>query len=231
MADLGAALRSALEAAAIARTILLAECARPDGPRGEIGHCPADEEAEWAIREGLLAAYPQWGFLGEETGAKPADDSADCVWVVDPNDGTSSMQRGARGHAISIALIRSGVPVLGVVCAVDAPDDGGDLMAWAEGCGPLRRNGTPLPRRDWSDSLTSDDVLTLSQGSNRNPVGYLACSAPARCVGTPSIAYRLALVAAGDHTATLSLNYLSAWDYAAGHALIRAAGGTVVDEH
>jgi len=51
VAELSAALRTALEAVAVARDILLAECARPDGPRGEIGHCPADDEAEWAIRE------------------------------------------------------------------------------------------------------------------------------------------------------------------------------------
>src|SRR5205807_1179000 len=36
--DLSAALRVAVAAAGAARALLLAECARPDGPRGEIGH-------------------------------------------------------------------------------------------------------------------------------------------------------------------------------------------------
>src|SRR5712691_5868448 len=101
--------------------MLLAECARPGGPRGEIGHCPADDEAEWAIRARLLAAFPEWGFLGEETGTWAAADTEAPVWVVDPNDGTTSMQRGYRGHAVSVALVHHGVPVLGVVRAVDAP--------------------------------------------------------------------------------------------------------------
>ena len=39
------------------------------------------------------------------------------------NDGTTSMQRGYRGHAISIGLVRADEPVLGVVCGVDATDD------------------------------------------------------------------------------------------------------------
>lgn len=231
MSELQTALQVALDAVEAARAILLAECARPDGPRGEIGHCPADDEAELAIRDVLLGAFPKWGFLGEETGACSAAEGEHHVWFVDPNDGTSSMQRGYRGHAISIGLVRHGVPVLGVVWAVDAPDDEGDLIAWAEGCGPIRRNGKALPPRTWPDTLQPGDVVGLSQGANRNPVGYLPCVTPSRFVGVPSIAYRLALVAAGDNVATVSLNYLRAWDFAAGHALIRAAGGIVLDEH
>jgi ADP-ribosylglycohydrolase len=45
-----------------------------------------------------------------------------------------------------------------------------------------------------------------------------------------SIAYRLALVAAGDGVAAVALNGPSSWDYAAGHALLRGVGGTMVDE-
>ena len=51
---------------------------------------------------------------------------------------------------------------------------------------------------------------------------------PARYVALPSIAYRLALVAVGEGVATLSLTNPCSWDYAAGHALIRAAGGVLV---
>jgi ADP-ribosylglycohydrolase/fructose-1,6-bisphosphatase/inositol monophosphatase family enzyme len=231
MPYLEAALCVALEAASAARTILLAECARTDGPRGEIGKCPADDEAEAAIRRVLCEAFPGWGYLGEESGGRNAADGEAHVWFVDPNDGTTSMQRGYRGHAISIGLVRGGVPVLGVVWAVDAPDNEGDLITWAEDCGAIRRNGVELLPRAWQSRLGPDDVVGMPQGANRNPVGYLACIAPARFISSPSIAYRLALVATGDFAATVSLNYLRAWDFAAGHALIRAAGGVVVDEH
>ena len=204
--------------------------ARPGGPRGEIGHCPADDEAEWAIREHLFAAFPDWGFLGEETGAHFPQAGPEFVWVVDPNDGTTTMQRGYRGHAISIGLVHEGRPVLGVVCAVDAPDDAGDLWAWAEGCGPLTRNGMPIAPIEWPSALQPEHIVALSQGAHRNPVGHGACVTPARFIGLPSIAYRLAVVASGDVVATVSLNWLSAWDYAGGHALLRAVGAVLVDE-
>src|SRR6202035_5596768 len=54
--------------------------------------------------------------------------------------------------------------------------------------------------------------------------------APACFVALPSIAYRLARVAAGDGVAAVSLNGPCGWDYAAGHALIRGAGGVLLDE-
>ena len=63
-----AALDVALDTAHAAAEILRAECARPQGPRGPRGHCPADDEAERLIRERLLEATPGWGYRGEETG-------------------------------------------------------------------------------------------------------------------------------------------------------------------
>src|SRR3981189_781984 len=84
--NLSEALRTALEGVAAARAILLGEWARTDGPRGEIGHCPADDEAEWVIRKHVLAAFPDWGYLGEETGTKPRAEGAEYGWVVEPHD-------------------------------------------------------------------------------------------------------------------------------------------------
>lgn len=222
-------LAAAVEAAKAAALVLRAECARPGGPRGSIGHCPADDEAEHIIRQRLLEACPTWGFLGEETGFQAPAANETHLWLVDPNDGTEAMQAGFRGHAVSIAALRNGEPVLGVVYAVDAPDDEGDLFAWAEGCGPIERNGSPLPPRQWRGKLMPDDVVFVSQAADRHPFGNLQCVQPARFRDIPSIAYRLAL-AATEGVAAVSLNSPAGHDYAAGHALLKGAGGRLVDE-
>src|SRR5438034_719372 len=52
---------------------------------------------------------------------------------------------------------------------------------------------------------------------------------PARYVAMPSIAYRLARIAAGDGIATVSIHGVNEYDVAAGMALVRAAGGVVLD--
>jgi ADP-ribosyl-[dinitrogen reductase] hydrolase len=227
--DYRGALAMATEAALQAGAILREEFHRPGGPSGPKGHCPADDAAEELIRERLLAAFPTYGYLGEETGARAAAEGEPHIWLVDPNDGTRSFQKGMRGSAVSIALLRQGEPVLGVVYAFAAPDDGGDLFTWAEGCS-LTRQGVPVETGIWSRSPETQRIVLVSQGADGNPEANLRCVAPIRYRAVPSIAYRLALVAAGEGVAGVSLNSPCCWDYAGGHALIKGAGGELIDQ-
>lgn len=224
--NLQAALAVAIDAARAAGRILRDELHRPGGPRGAAGHADADELAERAIRDTLLAAFP-WPYVGEETGRAAGD--GDTTWLVDPNDGTSEFLHGRRGSAVSIAAVRGGVPVLGVVHAFAYPDDDGDLIAWAEG-GPLTRNGVELARSLAGRTLDREAIVLVSLAANGSWAENAACVAPARFRGMASIAYRLALVAAGEGEVAVSLNGPCHWDFAAGHALVRAAGGELVDE-
>lgn len=226
------ALEAAIAAAREAGELLRAEFHREGGPRGHGGHAEVDADAEKIIRERILHAFPA-AYLGEETGAARGGDP-DHIWLVDPNDGTSAYLKGWRGSAVSIALLRAGEPVLGVVYAPCYPDDNGDLIAWAEGCGPATRNGkpvtTPLADMDLQGSGQVPAVVFVSQDADKNPEANAECVAPARFIAIPSIAYRLALVAAGEGVAAVSLNGPGAWDYAGGHALLSAAGGTLIDQ-
>jgi histidinol-phosphatase len=52
----------------------------------------ADREAERLLRETLLGAFPNDGFLGEESGDSPG--SSGFRWIIDPVDGTRSFVRG-----------------------------------------------------------------------------------------------------------------------------------------
>src|SRR5262245_24855749 len=110
---------------------LRAEFFRADGPRGRRGSAPVDGEIEEALKAALLALV-DCSFVGEETAAVEKAGSAE-RWLVDPQDGTYEFMGGRRGSAISVALLRGGVPVLGVVHAPDPPDRGPDTIAWAEG--------------------------------------------------------------------------------------------------
>jgi ADP-ribosylglycohydrolase/fructose-1,6-bisphosphatase/inositol monophosphatase family enzyme len=222
------ALSVALEAALQAGAILRADFHRPGGARGAGDKAEADTEAEREIRARLLGAFPGWGYRGEETGVK-AGEPGQPTWLVDPNDGTRDYLAGRRGSAVAIGLVQDGRPVLGVVFAFAYPDDAGDLFAWAEGMGPIRRNGravdVPLP-----PTLDMAQVVLVSSKGDRDPEGNLRNVAPARYRSVPSIAHRLALVASGEAAGTSALFAPCAWDYGAGDALVRAAGGSVMDE-
>jgi ADP-ribosylglycohydrolase/fructose-1,6-bisphosphatase/inositol monophosphatase family enzyme len=222
--DLLAAVVAAVEAEG---EHLAAEFLRPDGPRGRRGSAPVDREMEERLRAKLQALMP-CTFVGEETGVTERE-KGDCVWLVDPHDGTFEFTSGKRGSAVSVALIRNQVPVLGVVHSPLSPDRGRDTIAWAEGAGPIRRNGEALDV-DLSHRLLAAGEFVFATGSSAlRPGAWSRACAPARYIAMPSIAYRLARVAAGDGVATVSVHGVSEYDVAAGIALIRAAGGVVLD--
>jgi ADP-ribosyl-[dinitrogen reductase] hydrolase len=225
---LEAALSVAVEAALQAGALLRADFHRPDGPRGHDDKAEADTEAEWEIRRRLLAAFPTWGYRGEETGVVSGQPGTP-TWLVDPNDGTRDYLVGRRGSAVSIGLVQEGRPILGVVFAFAYPDDAGDLFTWAEGMGPLRRNDRAV-EVTFAPTLGGQDIVLVSSKGDRDPEGNLRNAAPARYRSVASIAHRLALVASGEAAAATSLFWPCAWDYGAGDALVRAAGGMVVNE-
>ncbi len=229
--DYHEALDVAIAAAQQAGELLRAELHRPGGPRGTERECPADREAERVIRARLLAAFPLFGVVGEELPAenRAALDPAKHVWLIDPNDGTQPFHMGYRGSSVSIALLRRGVPVLGVVLAYSAPDDDGDLITWAEGCGSVYRNGRAV-ERSWPDELSSEVTILVTHHADDRPELTSSLIAPARFRAVPSIAYRLALVGVGEGDLAVSLNQPASFDVGAGHAILRGAGGDLFHE-
>ncbi|HEX5476326.1 MAG TPA: inositol monophosphatase family protein [Burkholderiales bacterium] len=208
---------------------LAAELYLPEGPRGRRGHAPIDTEIEERLRA-KLQALVGCPFTGEETGVAPGRDAAraDWLWLVDPHDGTFDFIQGKRGSSISVALLRACVPVLGVVHSPCAPDRGADTVAWAEGA-PLTRNGAPVKADLARRRLEPGEFIWTNSGSALRPETFSRAALPARYVAMPSIAYRLARVAAGDGAAALTVHGINEYDSAAGLALVQAAGGVLLD--
>jgi ADP-ribosylglycohydrolase/fructose-1,6-bisphosphatase/inositol monophosphatase family enzyme len=197
-----------------------------------VAKCPADDEAEAIIRDRLEAAFPDDAIIGEELTHRdrPRNDPSQRLWLLDPNDGTSSMQEGWRGASVSIALVRGDRPVLGVVFAYSAPDDDGDLIAWALGS-TLTRNGQPYERPPWPERAGPTVVYAVSQAVDHKSRANIDLAAPARVRAVPGIAYRLALAATGDADLAVSLGNPNDYDCAAGHALLLGTGADLHDLH
>ncbi|WP_096787630.1 inositol monophosphatase family protein [Rhodobacter sp. CZR27] len=205
-----------------AGALIRAEFHRPGGPRGDLDHAPVDSEVEELLKARLMRLHP-CGWRGEETAG------VDCrsldAWVVDPQDGTRDFLVGRRGSAISVALLRRGAPVLGVVFAPVAPDDAGDLIAWAEGTA-LTRNGREIQPQ----AAGAAPVIALNASSADGAAVHREAFPGLRIRALPSPAYRLALAAVGEVDAALSHAFgLRSWDIAGGHALLIGAGRLLVD--
>lgn len=206
---------------------LVEEFHRAVGPRGHRGHCDVDREIEEHLRSQLQSLLPAT-FVGEETGMTEGS-KAGYTWLVDPHDGTFEFMQGRGGSAISVALLCADSPVLGVVCSPMSPDRGRDTIAWAQGGGSILRNGRPVTNDLSRQALAPGTLAWASASSALKPVSWSLAVAPARYVAMPSIAYRMARVAAGDGVATVSTHPVNEYDVAAGMALIAGAGGVVLD--
>lgn len=224
--DYALPLRVATQAALEAANLIRKEANRRGGPRGRLGHCPVDRQVEVLLRKRLRASFPDWPFYGEETGLTGKRNLHH--WLVDPHDGTSAFQRGFRGTAISVALLRGVEPVLGVVLAPCPPVGDEDLITWAEGCGPVQRNGLQVERR-WPTELDDRVVVLVSQDADTKPTANLRMVHPARFLAVASVAYRMALTGAGEGDVGVSLAPTLDYDFAAAHAIIKGAGGSLLD--
>jgi len=73
----------------------------------------ADRDAETAMRALIMETYSDHGIIGEEFGQIAG--GGDLTWVLDPIDGTKSFISGRPIFGTLIALLRDGVPILGVI--------------------------------------------------------------------------------------------------------------------
>jgi myo-inositol-1(or 4)-monophosphatase len=183
----------------------------------------ADREAERAIRELLSAERPADGLVAEEGSHAEADSGR--RWVVDPLDGTVNFIYELPAWAVSVALedadgVAAGVvhsPVLGeTFCAVRG---GG---AWiAESGRPLRASGCDrLERAMVATGFSYEPSRRAQQAAV--VAGLLPLARDIRRAGAAAL--DLAWTAAGRLDAFYE-NGLKRWDWAAGHLLVREAGG------
>ncbi len=182
----------------------------------------ADKEAEAAIMQEIQKHFPDHGFLCEESGETKS--RTEYQWVIDPLDGTSNFVNGIPLFAVSIALLKKGQPVVGVVY-----QPVGDALYAAE-----RGKGTTWrgKKTHVSDGEATDALITFGPGKkekdllNRLFVLSEQFVKSKRYLG--SCALELAYVARGGTEGFVCLG-LNKWDYAAGALLVEEAEGTITD--
>ncbi len=180
----------------------------------------ADFMANGILKDTLTGNFPDYGWLSEETRDDLDRLKKKRVWIVDPIDGTKEFISGIPEYTVSVALVEEGAPVLGVVYNPSRDE----LFTAVKGSGAWL-NYFPIR----ADHPFSNFPVVLGSRSevHRGEFEPFLTSADIRPVG--SIAYKLALVAAGQADATFSLGHKNEWDIAAGVLLVQEAGGRVSD--
>ena len=182
----------------------------------------ADNAADTRLKEILMVARPNYGWLSEETVDSPERLTKDRVWIVDPLDGTKEFIEGVPHFVVSVALVENGNPIVGVLYnPVTA-----ETFTAAKGEG-AELNGEKI------QCATKDNVGNMvilnSRSETRRGLWapYDGTFGELRAIG--SVAYKLGLTAAGKADIFASLRPKNEWDICAGNCIINEAGGKLID--
>lgn len=178
----------------------------------------ADLAMDRVLRETLPRSGEGW--LSEETADSAERLDRDRVWVVDPLDGTREFVDGIPEWCISVGLVEEGRPVAGGIYS--PPSD--FLVVGSVETGVFR-NGEPVGITG-RESLAGARILASRSEWKRGE--WDRYDGSFEVVPCGSVAYKLALVAAGFADGTWTLVPKHEWDVAAGAALVTAAGGTLL---
>ncbi len=182
-----------------------------------------DVESEDIIRQITHEAFPDYGFLAEESGGSIAADAP--TWIVDPLDGTVNYSRQIPQFCTSIALQEDGEFVLGAI--YDVMRD--ELFSAETGEGAFLNSH----RLRVSETAEMADAIIVINFAKSTPAilramqdinHYAHQVRKIRIMGAAAL--DLAYVAAGRYDGYQEAG-LRTWDVAAGTVIAREAGGRV----
>lgn len=179
----------------------------------------ADLAVDRFLKEELLAARPDYGWVSEESDRKGGEVKHQAVFVVDPIDGTRAFIDGRKVWCVSVAIVRSGKSQAGVL---NCPAKEEEIYA-TRGSGAWSA-GTRLG--------VSKPELAPHIGGPSRMIRELAEPLKSRVREgkyVPSLAYRIAMVAAGELDATFVKPNAHDWDVAAADIILSEAGGILLD--
>jgi len=193
----------------------------------------ADERAEAVILQRLKAIAPDIPVIAEEAAsAGDIPETGERFFLVDPLDGTKEFINRRDEFTVNIALVENGQPVAGVVYApalgmmavADGPD-AGRTATLAEGQAVADAKWTPLRTRDVP---ATGPVGVASRSHRDEATDAFLTEQGVKDTRSAGSSLKFCLVARGEADVYPRFGRTMEWDTAAGHAVLRSAGGCVL---
>ena len=183
----------------------------------------ADLAADRILEDRLRTAFPDYGWLSEETADTPERLNKSHVWIVDPLDGTREFTMGIPEFVVSVGLVIDGRAQLGVLYNPIKEQ----LFEGIVGHG-AKLNGESIHVTDHPKLQGSRVVCSRTEMKKGWFDEFMDVLTP---MPVGSVAYKFGLVAAGHAESTFTPRPRSEWDICGGVAIVEAAGGRCSDRH
>ena len=177
----------------------------------------------------------EWDILSEENVKNSMTNliiKSDWLWVLDPLDGTKDFIQGTENYAMHLALNYKQKPLLGIVLIPDKNElwitDG--VKVWAE-----RKKGKDTkPSMTNIKDLNEMRLVTSKNHGNKNLENLIEKIHFKEVIIMGSIGCKIASILRGESDIYISLSLPGKsspkdWDFAAPHALLKAAGGAITN--
>ena len=195
----------------------------------------ADEAADKIISDGLRAAFPDVLLITEEQ-AETHSATGDTFLIVDPLDGTKEFIHRRGDFTVNIALVEGGVPTRGVVYA---PAKGRMFFTGADGqsveeTGDFDKDSVgPLKAISVSNPDNSALMVVASKSHRDQATDDYIGKYQVKDMKSAGSSLKFCLIATGEADIYPRVGRTMEWDTAAGHAVLKGAGGDVVrfDDH
>ena len=187
-----------------------------------------DKATQDFLIEKITEAIPEARFVAEEQENDYSILGSDCVFIIDPIDGTTNFIHEFSHSSISVACISRGEAVFGAVYNPYL-----DEMFYAERGHGAYKNGKPISisKREVHEgvfSFGSSPYYKDELGKKSFELAYKLFSETADIRRLASAALDLCYVACGRLDMFFEMR-LSPWDYAAGMLIVTEAGGIISD--
>lgn len=194
----------------------------------------ADEAAQDVILSGLAQLMPGVPVVSEESPDRPSAKALTPLFaLVDPLDGTREFIAGRDEYTVNLALIENGEPLLGLVflparavlyCGFS--DVLAERLELAAGDPPARARAITTIRA--RPRPASGLIAAVSRSHGDEATEALLGKLPVATRLASGSSLKFGLLAEGKADVYPRLAPTHEWDIAAGHAVLAAAGGTVL---
>tara|TARA_E500000178_G_scaffold350465_1_gene409485 strand:- start:4930 stop:5727 length:798 start_codon:yes stop_codon:yes gene_type:complete len=183
----------------------------------------ADKEIDALIKKKLYSIYPGIPIISEEGELDKNDFLNELYWLVDPIDGTSSYAKKSNGYTINLALIHNGNPIIGFIAH---PPSNTIWYGLNNKAIVIRDNcEKKIQVSDFNDKKIR---VVLSKSKDFETKGFLK-NIPNLEIEYRSSSIKFCRLAEGKADMYPRLQSINKWDIAAGDAILRSAGGTVLN--
>ncbi|UWR26438.1 3'(2'),5'-bisphosphate nucleotidase CysQ [Sulfitobacter sp. S223] len=195
----------------------------------------ADEAADKIISDGLRKAFPDVMLVTEEQSATHST-TGDTFLIVDPLDGTKEFIHRRGDFTVNIALVEAGVPTRGVVYAPAK-----NRMFFTDASGQSVEETGAFDKENVGStaaiSVSKPDnsaLMVVASKSHRDQAtdDYIG-KYDVKDMKSAGSSLKFCLVATGEADLYPRVGRTMEWDTAAGHAVLKGAGGDVIrfDDH